>query len=82
MISSNETYYCADIGDGSPSHPWCLLEISGNGARLLVDRPDDVPDRFTLVQKAPIARIWKCRVVWRSPSHVGVEIEGNFAPAE
>ena len=47
------------------------------GARLLVDDPDCVPDEFTLVQKGTVATLWKCRVVWRSGSHVGVKFEGR-----
>jgi hypothetical protein len=54
-----------------------LIERSEGGARLLVDDPARVPDRFTLVQKGQVTTLRKCRVVWRSDSHVGVKFEGG-----
>jgi hypothetical protein len=71
-----ELYYCTEIGDGSSHRPWHLDEISDRGARLRVDVPDDVPDRFTLLLKGDVVKLRRCQVVWRSASHVGVE----FAP--
>lgn len=76
MSPAETTYFCLEMGDGSSSHPWSMVERSEGGARLLVDDPAGVPDRFTLVQKGPVATLWKCRVVWRSDCHVGVRFEG------
>jgi hypothetical protein len=56
----------------SPRSPGCL-------PWLLVDDPAQVPDTFTLVQKGPVAALWKCRVVWRSDSHIGVTFDVNRA---
>jgi hypothetical protein len=56
-----------------------LVERSEAGARLLVDDPARVPDQFTLVQKGPVTTLWKCRVMWRSDSLIGVKFEGHRA---
>ena len=79
MSPADTTYFCLATGDGSSSHPWSLVDRSDGGARLLVDDPDCVPDEFTLVQKGTVATLWRCRVVWRSGSHVGVKFEGHRA---
>jgi hypothetical protein len=77
MRPGETTYFCLETGDGSSSRPWSLIERSDGGARLLVDDPARVPDQFTLVQKGSVTTLWKCRVVWRSESHVGVKFEGQ-----
>jgi PilZ domain len=77
MSPGETTYFCLETGDGSSSRPWSLIERSEGGARLLVDDPARVPDRFTLVQKGQVTTLRKCRVVWRSDSHVGVKFEGE-----
>ena len=77
MRPGETTYFCLETGDGSSSRPWSLIERSEGGARLLVDDPARVPDRFTLVQKGQVTMLRKCRVVWRSDSHVGVKFEGE-----
>lgn len=46
-------------------------DISELGARLLVESPIGVPDRFDLVQHGCKPRL--CRVVWRKPNQIGVE---------
>lgn len=77
-MSTADLYYCTEIGDGSSRRPWHLDEISERGARLRVDRPQDVPDRFTLLLKGEVVTVRRCQVIWRSASHVGVA----FADAE
>ena len=79
MSPADTTYFCLETGDGSSSRPWSLVERSEAGARLLVDDPARVPDQFTLVRKGSVATLWKCRVVWRSDSHIGVKFEGRRA---
>jgi hypothetical protein len=79
MTLPEATYFCLSERDGSPAQPWSLVECSAGGARLLVDNPDDVPDTFTLVQKGAVVTLWKCRVAWRSQSHIGVTFEGRQA---
>src|SRR5258708_37090352 len=80
VVSTNPTdttYFCLSARDGSLSQPWCLVDRSSGGARLLVDNPAHVPDTFTLVQKGPVVTLWKCRVAWRAESHIGGTLERN-----
>ena len=77
MRQAESTYFCLATRDGSLSQPWSLVDRSKGGARLAVDDPANVPDQFTLVQKGAVTTLWKCRVVWRSDSHVGVKFEGQ-----
>ncbi len=79
MSPVDTAFFCLAARDGSSTRPWSLVDCSDGGARLLVDNPDHVPDHFTLVQKGPVATLWKCRVVWRSGSHIGVKFEGHRA---
>ena len=78
-LPEDATYFCVAARDGSSSHPFGLVDRSAGGARLLVDNPNDVPDTFTLVQRGPVAVLWKCRVAWRSESQIGVTFEERRA---
>jgi hypothetical protein len=77
MTLPEATYFCLSEHDGSSAQPWSLVDWSPGGARLLVDNPDAVPDSFTLVQKGAVVTLWKCRVAWRSQTHIGVTFEGR-----
>jgi hypothetical protein len=79
MSPADTVYFCLSEQDGSSARPWTLVDYSQGGARLLVDDPDRVPDHFTLVQKGPVATLWKCRVMWRSATHIGVKFEARHA---
>ena len=74
--------YAAWVQDGETTPQSCVLaDISDTGARLEVEKPDDVPELFTLLLsgQANSARR-RCRVKWRTEDQVGVEFEGR-APA-
>jgi hypothetical protein len=73
------TFFCISARDGSSSHPFGLVDRSAGGARLLVDNPNDVPETFTLVQRGPVAVLWKCRVAWRTETQIGVTFEERRA---
>ncbi len=63
-------------GGGSAKRFGCVVaDISDSGARLDVDTPDSVPDRFILLlsKNGHARRI--CRTVWRSSSQIGVQFE-------
>jgi hypothetical protein len=77
MSPADTTYFCSSARDGSLSQPWSMVDCSAGGARLLVGDPALVPDTFTLVQKGQVVTLWKCRVAWRSDSHIGVTFEGQ-----
>lgn len=66
-----------DIGDGSPSTPCEVLDISEGGARLapVYRTPKAIPDMFFLLL-SPCGRVQrKCRVAWRRGTHIGVMFE-------
>ena len=48
-----------------------IRDISESGARLAVESPVGIPDRFDLVQHGCEPRF--CRVVWRKATQIGVE---------
>jgi hypothetical protein len=81
MSPAEPTYFCSSARDGSMSQPWSMVDCSASGARLLVGDPALVPDTFTLVQKGVVVTLWKCRVAWRSDSHVGVTFETQHITA-
>lgn len=48
-----------------------IRDYSETGARLIVESPIGIPEKFDLVQVG--ARTRFCRVVWRKPTQIGVE---------
>jgi len=52
-----------------------VADISDTGARLDLDQPTGVPDRFTLLLSKNGQARRLCRVVWRSATQLGVEFE-------
>jgi len=79
MTLPEATYFCLSEHDGSSAQPWSLVDCSAAGATLLVDNPGSVPNTFTLVQKGAVITLWKCRVAWRSQTHIGVTFETPHA---
>lgn len=54
----------------------CLLsDMSETGARIDVQEPDTLPDRFVLLLTANGTARRSCRVVWRKPHQIGVKFE-------
>jgi hypothetical protein len=65
--------------DGGFSVRACrLLELSGKGARIVVDAPHDVADRFLLLLSRDASPGRRCRVKERH----GTEIEAEFVGAK
>ena len=48
-----------------------LADISATGARIIIDRPERLPEEFVLTLNDNLQR-W-CRIRWRSRTEVGVE---------
>jgi hypothetical protein len=68
--------YNAWIGTGTSLLRGCVIsDISHTGARLDVENPDDLPERFRLLFSAPGSVDRKCHIVWRTTKQVGVEFE-------
>jgi PilZ domain-containing protein len=58
--------------DGSLLRDWMVLDISATGARIKVDRPQQVPDVFTIVF-TPLGRPYRvCHTTWRTTTQIGV----------
>lgn len=49
-----------------------VADISVSGARLLVPRPEAVPDQFELITDLS-GNSRRCRAIWREGGQVGVE---------
>ena len=56
-----------------PPHECSISDISETGARILLAREEDLPDRFVLLLTAAGEARRVCRVVWRAGLTVGVE---------
>jgi hypothetical protein len=50
-----------------------ILDLSEEGARLRLDCPADVPQRFLLVMSTDGRAFRRCQVKWRSATEVGVQ---------
>ncbi len=65
--------YTAWIHAGDPKPRGCAVaDISETGARLDVDAPQEVPDRFVLFLSRSGTPRRLCRTVWRTANQVGV----------
>jgi PilZ domain len=61
-----------DLGDDSP-HIQCLLtDVSASGARVIVESPDKIPERFTLLLAAEHGTQRRCKVKWREENQLGL----------
>ena len=65
-----------DVGDGSRLRHCAVLDVSEDGARILLASEVALPQEFSLVftRYGRIRR--RCRMVWRSGVEVGVEYLG------
>jgi hypothetical protein len=79
MTVNTSIFHSIDVGDGSPYRPRHVADMSKDGARLYVGAALDVPDHFTLLVKGEVLKLFKCQVVWRSNSHVGVKFEQSLS---
>jgi hypothetical protein len=52
-----------------------ISDVSDTGARLDVDEPDSIPDRFVLLLSKNGKARRLCRVVWRNEHQLGVQFE-------
>jgi hypothetical protein len=68
-------HYSAWAHDGDTPHRCVVADISDTGARLEVDDPTKIPDKFTLLLDGPDPQRRTCHVVWRTESEVGVAFE-------
>lgn len=50
-----------------------VTDVSQSGARLKVDKPDELPDKFVLLLTTTGKARRLCRVIWRSKKDAGVK---------
>ena len=50
-----------------------VWDESDSGMRLVVSRPDEIPDAFYVYTRLDSASRRHCRVVWRTDREIGVE---------
>jgi hypothetical protein len=54
----------------------CVVnDISETGARLAIDAPQDLPERFALLLSKNGMPTRLCRAVWRTADQIGVRFE-------
>ncbi len=54
--------------------PCMMMDVSENGARLIVVNAHEMPDHFTLFLSKMGARR-QCHVMWRRPRELGVQFD-------
>lgn len=62
-----------DIGDGSPPRNCLISNVSASGARVSIDRADQIPDRLDLLFAPEHGARRRCIVVWRGRNALGLE---------
>lgn len=69
-----------DLGDSSPPLPCLLSDVSASGARVMVENPDKIPDRFNLLLAADHGSHRRCKVMWRNENQLGLAFIKPPAP--
>jgi hypothetical protein len=59
----------------APRVECAMSDISATGARIEVEKPGELPDRFILMFTSSGQPCRWCRVIWRTGRHVGVKFE-------
>jgi hypothetical protein len=76
-------YPCwVEIGHGAPQLAATIADISVGGAKLLVPNSYNVPESFTLLLTRDGNARRRCRVVWRSPSTIGIQFVEDIRTAD
>ena len=57
----------------APQVACVLSDVSASGARMTVEFPDKIPDRFSLLLAPEHMALRHCKVVWREAHQIGVE---------
>ena len=61
------------LAGGEQSRPCTVTDVSESGARLRVDKPNELPEKFTLLLSSMGQARRLCRVIWRSRKEAGVK---------
>src|SRR5262245_60098347 len=60
---------------GQPMRDCKVLDISEEGARIAIGGADRLPSDFILLLTPSGCPQRRCHMIWRTPTHVGVEFE-------
>jgi hypothetical protein len=67
-------HWPATIIAGTESPRSCTVtDVSESGARLKIDKPDELPEKFILLLTTRGTARRLCRVIWRSKKDAGVK---------
>jgi hypothetical protein len=58
---------------GGPERSCTVTDVSESGARLKIDKPDELPEKFFLLLTSSGKARRLCRVIWRSKKDAGVK---------
>lgn len=56
-----------------PPRSCTVTDVSQSGARLKIDKPDELPEKFVLLLTTTGKARRLCRVIWRSKKDAGVK---------
>ncbi len=62
-------------GVDAPVWDCVVMNISENGARIALERHEDIPEQFTLLLVSYGHASHACRVMWRAGHQLGVKFE-------
>jgi hypothetical protein len=80
-VRRTQVFKCAKIAAVQALQDCVVRDISSLGARLALISTASVPDRFDLTFDMARTRR-RCRVIWRSPTQIGIEFqEASFRAA-
>jgi hypothetical protein len=65
------------VGGEEPARTCTLSDVSQSGARLVLDKNEDLPNRFVLLLSANGCPERRCQVIWRDGMTVGVKFALN-----
>ena len=67
-----------DTGPGAPPRQCAVVDVSEDGARLLLASEASLPEEFSLVFTRYGMIRGRCRLIWRSGAEVGVNYLGSL----
>jgi hypothetical protein len=66
--------------EGKLLAPCLMADVSGTGARLVVQSSEQIPDQFSLVLSRDGQLRRECHVAWRREKVIGVRFVGDLCP--
>lgn len=67
----------AIIAGAAPPRSCTVTDVSQSGARIKIERPDELPEKFVLLLTTSGKARRHCRVIWRSKKDAGVKFVGE-----